>query len=38
MTNAQIDAILNNILHKQNINLLNKIPNNSNIINNNTNK
>ena len=38
MTNAQIDAILNNILHKQNVNLLNKIQKNSNIINNNTNR
>ena len=35
MTNAQIDALLNNILHKQNVNLVNKIQKNTNIINNN---
>ena len=38
MTNAQIDAVLNNILHKQNVNLVNKIQKKTNIINNNMNK
>ena len=37
MTNAQIDAVLNNILHKQNVNLANKIQKKTNIINNNMN-
>ena len=37
MTNAQIDAVLNNILHKQNVNLVNKIQKKTNIINNNMN-
>ena len=38
MTNAQIDDVLNNILHKQNVNLVNKIQKKTNIINNNMNK
>ena len=37
MSNAQIDAILNDILHKQNVNLMNKIQKNANMLNNNNN-
>ena len=37
MTNAQIDVILNQILHKQNVKLVNKIQKNANNINNNIN-
>ena len=37
MTNSQIDAILNNILHKQNANIINKIQKNKYFIKNNNN-